>query len=305
MPSRHTPDLRQLAQIVAVAELGSIAAASRALGIAQPALSRSLRDVEERVGAALFVRSGAGARPSAAGEALVAGARSLLAQHAALLEETRRRAAGESGTLVIGFNETVSWGGIVPETLRRFRAAHSNVRLVALQMNSARTLAALAASDIELGIMFGRPAADRTLAAMALTTEPIRLAVHRDDPLSRLPEPVPFTALADAPLIWFDRTASPAYHDQMLAALATAGIDAQPAQTTTNTSAMLALVNAGAGYSFVPAAAAHRKPAEVVLRSIARPDLDQRLEVVWRTDDVSPLNARFVDCARAVLRRAR
>lgn len=89
---------------------------------------------------------------------------------------------------------------------------------------------------------------------------------------------------AAAPLIWFEPQASPAYHDQLLAALKAAGVAIEPAQITSNTSAMLALVNAGAGYSFAPAAAAVHKPAEVVLKAINRPDLDQRLELVWPID---------------------
>lgn len=303
MPAQHNPDLRQLAQVLAVVDAGSIAAAARALGIAQPALSRRLRDLEASIGCQLFAREGNGARPTAAGLVLAEGARTLLAARDALMDETRRRGEGETGTLTIGFNETVSWGGVVPDVIRRFRASHADVNLVSLPMNSATARAALAEERVALGFMFGRPLNDPTFAALNVSIEPVTLAVHRDDDLAALDEPVPLEALAGASLIWFHREASPAYHDQVLAALAAAGLAAEPVQVTSNTSAMLALVNAGAGYTFVPAAAVMRKPADVVLKSLARPDLDQRLELVWRADDRDALTRRFVDCARSVLAR--
>lgn len=301
MPNRYSPDLRQLAHAVAVVEHGGIAAAARALDIAQPALSRSLRDLEARIGCPLFERRGGGARPTAAGRVLADGSRALLERRAGLLNEVRRRAAGESGTLPIAFNETVSWSGAMPEVIRRFRTSHAGVHLVSMPMSSAESRAALADGRVKLAFMFGRPSGDPALAGQLVAVEPIMLATHKDDPLAAAGEPVDLAALRDAPLIWFSREASPAYHDQMLAVLRVSGVLAEAAQVTANTSAMLALVNAGAGYTFVPAAAEHRKPADVVLKRLARPDLDQRLELVWRADDTDPLTERFIACCRAVL----
>lgn len=301
MPMQHKPDLKQLAQMLAVVERGSIAAAARALGMAQPALSRRLRDLETLVGCALFQRDAGGARPTPAGYELAERARALIAARDELIDDARRRAAGEIGKLAIGFNETVSWSGVVPQAIRRFRAVHPNVRLVALPMSSAAARLALSEGRIALSFMFGRPNAEASLVGIEVSTESLMLAVHRDDPLAFLPEPVPLTALIGSPMIWFDRPVSPHYYDQVLGALAAAGMTEEPVQVTTNTSAMLALVNAGAGYSFVPAAAAMRKPADVVLKRLDRADLDQRFELVWRADGTDQLIRRFVECTRSII----
>lgn len=64
--------LTHLRDVVAAAELGSLRAASRHLGIAQPAISRSIREIENELGATLFQRHQQGIRLTAVGEAFCA-----------------------------------------------------------------------------------------------------------------------------------------------------------------------------------------------------------------------------------------
>jgi DNA-binding transcriptional LysR family regulator len=73
-----TVELQQMRQIVALAEHGSFVRAATVLHISQPALSRSIRNVERRFGHALFVRSGTGVVPTDLGRLYVERARDLL-----------------------------------------------------------------------------------------------------------------------------------------------------------------------------------------------------------------------------------
>lgn len=61
------PELRQLAYFVTVVEAGSISRAAKALGVAQPAVSRQMRCLEARLGAPLLLRSGRGSDLTASG----------------------------------------------------------------------------------------------------------------------------------------------------------------------------------------------------------------------------------------------
>src|SRR5688572_25116860 len=78
-------DIRRLRLFVAVAEHGGFTAAATAEHVAQPAVSLAVRDLEQEVGAPLFIRSRAGAALTAAGEALLGPARQTLRdlEHAA------------------------------------------------------------------------------------------------------------------------------------------------------------------------------------------------------------------------------
>src|SRR5687767_9303045 len=78
-------DLRRLRLFVAVADQGGFTAAAGAEHVAQPAVSLAVRELEDELGAPLFVRSRAGAVLTTAGEALLGPARQALrdVEHAA------------------------------------------------------------------------------------------------------------------------------------------------------------------------------------------------------------------------------
>lgn len=72
------PDVRHLRLVVAVADAGSLSAAARALGVAQPSVSNQLRRIEESLGGDLFERSVHGVRPTERGRRVLRRARRIL-----------------------------------------------------------------------------------------------------------------------------------------------------------------------------------------------------------------------------------
>lgn len=82
-------DVRDLRVVIALAEAGTTAKAAALLGLTQPAVSRALLAAEDRLGVPLFTRNARGLAPTAAGEALVAGATSLLSDLGQLEQRVR------------------------------------------------------------------------------------------------------------------------------------------------------------------------------------------------------------------------
>lgn len=95
-------DLRHLEQIVAICRAGSFSGAAKALGIAQPTLSKSISRLEAKLGVQLFERSNANARPTAYGQFVADHASTLLQNVTTLGHELEQMARGEAGTLKIG-----------------------------------------------------------------------------------------------------------------------------------------------------------------------------------------------------------
>lgn len=107
-------ELRHLRYFVGAGEEEHFGRAAERLGIAQPALSRQIQDLEKELGFSLFDRLSRGVKLSAAGRLYLSDARRILQD----VHEARRRAervaTGKAGTLRVGFGETQSWHGVVP-----------------------------------------------------------------------------------------------------------------------------------------------------------------------------------------------
>lgn len=123
MPFNLNVDLRQLNTFLTVADTGSFSRASEKLFVAQPALSRQIRMLEEALNVDVFVRHGRGVVLTAAGELLYERARGLLQS----LERTQAdvtAVAGEvTGQVVLGLLPTVAHtfsGAIIEEYRKRF-----------------------------------------------------------------------------------------------------------------------------------------------------------------------------------------
>lgn len=95
-------ELQQLRQVVALAEHGSFVRAAAALHISQPALSRSIQAVERNFGSELFLRTGAGVRPTDLGNLYIERARDLLRMADELEGEAVGLSAQRTGRVDVG-----------------------------------------------------------------------------------------------------------------------------------------------------------------------------------------------------------
>src|SRR6201984_3758623 len=130
-------ELRHLRYFVAVGEEQHYGRAALRLRVVQPALSRQIQDLEEEVGFELFERLPRGVKLSAAGKLFLEDARRILQEVNEAAARAARVARGQSGTLRIGFTESASWRGVVPESIRRFRERQPDAEL---QLNPATSL---------------------------------------------------------------------------------------------------------------------------------------------------------------------
>ncbi|TPG38358.1 LysR family transcriptional regulator [Roseomonas nepalensis] len=120
--------LHHLQEVVAIAEGGSIRAAARALNLAQPALTRSLADLERELGTPLFERHARGVAATAAGAAFVARATAILQDLRRAREAVAQLGGATGGTVAAGLS-TAAHIGLLPPALRPFRARYPDTQL--------------------------------------------------------------------------------------------------------------------------------------------------------------------------------
>src|ERR1700729_1609134 len=99
-----TMKLNQFRDVVAIAERGSLRAAARHLGLAQPALTRSVHDLERELGAPLFERRARGMRLTPMGEAFVRRANAILSEVRRARDEVEQLSGGVGGKVVAGLS---------------------------------------------------------------------------------------------------------------------------------------------------------------------------------------------------------
>lgn len=145
-------ELRHLRCAVATAATGSFSRAARLLNMQQPALSRRVAELEQRLGVRLFARSTGGARPTAAGQVLIAAARQILAEADALFGSAQSISHGEAGRLALGFNGSLLAGSL-KLTLEEYRRQAPGVRLSTLEGTSQVLFLALETHRIDVAVI--------------------------------------------------------------------------------------------------------------------------------------------------------
>jgi len=291
-------ELRHLRYFVAVGEEQHYGRASRRLGVAQPALSRQIQDLEDEVGFQLFDRLPRGVKLTAAGKLFLEDATRVLQTVNEATARAARVARGQSGTLRVSFPENASWHGVVPESFRRFRERHPDVDLQLQPMPSLEQLDAIRSCRLDAGFLNFMPNADRELEQLLVGRQNIELAVPKRHPLTKLKK-LRLRDLAGVPFVWFPRRAGAALHERMMQACYRGGLKAPHIiQEGFNEATILSLVATGMGIGWVLGSARWRCPKSVVILPVADLNMPLTLDLAWRRDNISPLLARFVDEVR-------
>ncbi|MGW2063609.1 LysR family transcriptional regulator [Streptomyces sp. NPDC001937] len=170
-------ELRQLRCLVAIVDEGSFTDAAVALGVSQAAVSRTLASLERALGVRLLRRTSREVTPTATGLRVVAPARRVLGEVAALVQE----ATSGHTRVRIGY----AWSALGRHTLgfqRRWSGAHPETDLQLVRVNSGT--AGLAEGACDLAVV-RRPLDDRRFDSAIVGLERRLCAVAADDPLAR------------------------------------------------------------------------------------------------------------------------
>lgn len=143
--------LNQLRDFVAVARTGSLRAAARDLGLAQPAITRSIRELEHSLGAQLFIREARGARLTPIGERMLPRASAILRDVQRTRDEVRQLSGEAEGELVVGLS-IAGHMGVLGNVLDPFMRRWPGVRLRLIEGFLPTLAADIAAGFVDLYI---------------------------------------------------------------------------------------------------------------------------------------------------------
>lgn len=291
-------NLRAVRLFLAVAEDRHFTSAARRMNIAQPALSRAIRALEDELGAELFTRSTRKVELTEAGRLFRREARPAIDRLDLAIANARKAAAGALGTLAIGYMDFAVEGEF-PRLLRAFRCRYPEVSVEAKASFTERIIDDLEDRTIDIGFVLG-PVGRAGLAT---------IAVQNDRFVAVLPEAHPLAAqaglrlrdLADEPLVLGRRERWLPYVKRIEALCRQAGFTPRVVQEADTTESIFAFVASGIGATLYVERAFNYHPPGV--RVLALEDVCTTIstELAWRVDDRSGLVGNFVSLSQELL----
>lgn len=307
MPFRYgSPvELRHLRYFVAVAETLSFSGAATRLRVAQPALSRQIRDLEDELGTRLFERGSRGVRLTSAGQVFVAEARAVLDRTRQATDAVRAAGRGECGELHVGYapSPTVE---LLPRALDAFQQTAPQVAVRLHDLSSAEMLAGLRQRTLGLALLVD-PGPERlgTLRFEELARYPFRVAVGPRHPLARTRGGVSLGRLVELPLHVYGRTDYPEYHGMLAGLFVPLGREPLIAGEHDSVNSLIAAVETGRGAALVPACLACLAGPRLKLLALRPAPVPLSVGAAFDPTQLDPAAARFLDRLRALAGKAR
>jgi DNA-binding transcriptional LysR family regulator len=224
--------------------------AAAKLSITQPPLSVAIKALEDSLGVRLFERSAKQVQLTEAGAAFLVEARRALGQLQHAADVAREVAEGRRGHLAIGVTASMIYRE-VPRVLGAFTRQRPDIEVTLHEMSTIEQQQAVARGQLHGGFVnVVTPAPG--LAHCPIAPDPLMCCLPEAHPLARGPE-VDLRALAHERFVMFEREASPAHHDDVIACLRAAGIHPRIHHAVRQWFSVIALVGMGQGVALVPA----------------------------------------------------
>lgn len=288
-------EMRHLRYVVAAAEQGSFRRAAMALDIRESAVSRRIRDLEDEIGAALFMRHHGGVNLTYAGQRFVY--RALRA-----LNEIERAAAdagsfgrGEIGTVRIGIFTSLA-SGFLSDLLRAYVSANPGVRPDLIEGGPAAHIAAVQRLHLDIAFLTGKPVADGCDVAQ-LWNERVLAVIPRKHEFASL-RTINWMHLRDRHFIVSEDDPGPEIHDYLVKHIGDLGHHPSIERHRVGRDNLMHLVAMGQGLTLVHEAAGAAQFPGVIYRHIK----DEILPfcAIWSPRNDNPALRRLLSLARTM-----
>lgn len=292
-------ELRHLRYFCAVARELSFSRAAEQLHIAQPPLSRQIRQLEDELGVELLDRSARPLRLTPAGLFFQNQAQQMLDRLKEVRAATTRIAQGQRAWFGIGFVPSALYGAL-PEVIRRFREAQPTADVGLSELTTVQQIEALKAGRIDVGVGRLRFDDDR-ITGEVITEEPVVAALPIGHQLARHKR-LSLAKLVPHPLLLYPAKPRPSYADQVLEMFRSRGLHPTLALEANEMQTAIGLVVAGIGYALVPRSVQGLRRERVVYLPLSDAGVTSPVIMNCRVNDESALVAQFREMMQAVTR---
>ena len=291
-------ELHHVRDFVAVAEELSFTRAADKLHVAQPSLTRKVRNLEEEIGVELFDRRKGHLELTDAGRAFLADAKRLLALAAESIETARRVSRNEAEQFRIGYTAGFDYHRL-PVTLAAFHRVCPKAKLSLFDMTCAEQIRALEQGRIDIGFV-GMPDAltGTGLRGECVASYELVVALPETSALAAKPA-ISIKNLEEVPFIGLNVKEYPHYDEWMRRVCQPAVWRPRTVQTPDRLSVLLTSVGAGLGVALMLEQNRNLPHDGVVFRRL-KPPLRAEMCVAWRDDNLSRTLHEYLRIIRSV-----
>ncbi len=274
-------NIRDLEYLVALSEHRHFGRAAAACFVSQPTLSMQMKKLESHLGVPLIERSARSVLLTAAGEAVVARARSVLNEVRDIESIARQARNPRSGSLRLGMFPTLG-PYLLPHVLQPWQQALPELEVLLVEEKTAVLIERLHAGSLD-AIAVAVPSALDGLVTEPLFTEPFDLAVPAGHPLAAGSGPVSRDVLGETDVLLLED--GHCLRDQALEVCRSAGSRERDGFRATSLETLRYMVAAGVGTTLLPRLAAIPPVAPLpglVIRPFGAPAPSRSIVLAWR-----------------------
>jgi hypothetical protein len=301
---RSDIDPRRIAQLAAAVRCGSLTAAATELGLTQPALSKSIRELERTLGVRVLERGRFGVSPTEAGDALVARHRAIEAELRAAADEIDAIRGAHSGRVVVGCGPSEATR-LLPMALDALHAADPGLRVTVLYGLNEALMPMVRRGEVDFALSsVPRTASDPELQHETLHADTAVVVAHADHPLAARRSVKPAELAGQRWVLARRHELERRALDDLVQQAGLVPIDAE--EETTSAGLMKALVLQGRHLSFLPRELIHWEARAGLLRPVpvAAPQWSRAVGLTRRRRGrLSPAAAALAAALRGVAPR--
>ena len=287
--------VRHIQYVIAAAEHGSFRRAAAALSIQESAISRRIRELEERLGTTFFIRSPSGVTLTHAGKQFVLRGRKVMSEIGFAKAEATAIGRGDEGHVRIGIFSSLA-SGFLSDLVQSFRSEHRAVKFTFIEGNPAEHVAAIRSHQLDVAFLTNLaewPECD----SQRLWCERVYAVLPLDHHLADKKE-IEFTQLAGETFIVSESAPGEEIHNYLLNCLSDAGSPPEIILQAVGRDNLMRLVALGLGLTVTSEATTGAHFPGVVFRPISGQFLP--FFAVWSPRNYNPALRSLLDLARAM-----
>ncbi|RBJ79895.1 LysR family transcriptional regulator [Pseudomonas sp. MWU12-2534b] len=291
---------RQLRYFVEIAECGSFSAAAERLFIAQSALSRQIKELENQLQTPLFERTARLPRLTAAGEVFFLKARNVLGELHKAAEMATQVGQGQLGTLRLSHSSTVPMSGRLLKGIGSYLQHCPGASMDIVKLSSEAQLEELAEGRLDIGLLRLPVLRQRQgVQIIPLFSEPLLLAVPPQHHLALQPPAagVDLAQLREEAFISIPHPQRGGLSYLSAELCMRQGFFPKAARVMSRKTTQLQLIQAGFGIALLPESMQDIAPASIRFLPLADADCQSTIALAYRQEP-TPLVAQFVEYFR-------